>query len=194
MISEFLAKSREEVDCLLNTAWSSGHMSVFEHVSFVFNIEGISRACSHQLVRHRLAAYSQMSQRHIRPYGDYIIPPTIKGNKQLEEKYSAIMSSIGKAYEDLASVIPKEDARYVLSESTPTSLVMTVNVRELAHIAEERLCSEAQSEIRELVERMCREAILEFPFLNGKFGPKCIRPKGCPSGRRCEERKPVWIL
>jgi thymidylate synthase (FAD) len=133
--------------------FDAGHLSVFEHASATFRIRGISRACSHQLVRHRLASYSQRSQRHVRETDvSYVTPPTIdQAGESASGVFRNSMEASWKAYSELMKVgVPREDARYVLPNACTTELVMSANFREWLHVLNERLASDAQWEIREL--------------------------------------------
>lgn len=140
-------------NCLKN-----GHMSVFEHASVTFKVYGISRVCSHQLVRHRLASYSQESQRYNRYelMGDdwYVIPPKIKMDPVQLGNYRRTMHILSNHYQSLLlNGIPPEDARFVLPEATKTIIVVTMNLRELYHFISLRFDSHAQWEIYELAKR-----------------------------------------
>lgn len=140
-------------NCLKN-----GHMSVFEHASITFKVYGISRACSHQLVRHRLASYSQESQRYNRYelMGDdwYVIPPKIKMDPVQLCNYRRTMHILSNHYQRLLlNGVPPEDARFVLPEATKTTIVVTMNLRELHHFIKLRFDSHAQWEIYELAKR-----------------------------------------
>ncbi len=144
-----------DVSRLVNLALDLGHFSVFEHVSFTFAIEGISRSCSHQLVRHRFFSFTQQSQRYVKESEfPYIVPPSIKQNTSAYKKFSEIISEIGKAYEELTKIVPLEDARFVLPNATETKIVATANARELMHFFKLRLDKAAQWEIRNLARRM----------------------------------------
>ena len=147
---------------LVKFLYLNGHHSVFEHIHFTFKIEGISRACSHQLVRHRLCSFTQRSQRYC-DSGDfpYIVPPKIKAtpytSRSVVAKYDSLMDEISDTYKDFhTDNIPKEDARYLLPNACCTDLYLSTNLRELIHIANERLCIKAQWEIREVVAEMCK--------------------------------------
>ena len=131
------------------------HMSVFEHVGCTFKIEGISRACSHQLVRHRMASFVQQSQRYTTVEGDdwYVIPPKIASNDVLKNIFELDMSRSMVDYKyALESGIKAEDARYMLPEATKTSLTVSMNVRELFHFFNLRLATDAQWEIRDMAQ------------------------------------------
>lgn len=166
-------------------AMRSGHDSVLEHVSFTFSISGISRSCSHQLVRHRLASYSQQSQRYVKEDRfEYVIPETING--YTHEQYVWAMKVIQKVYDDLIDHgVPKEDARYVLPNACTTSLIMTMNARELRHFFNLRCCNRAQWEIRELAERMLELCEDAAPELFADSGPSCVSLTYCPESRSC---------
>ena len=139
-------------------AKQTGHLSILEHASFTFSVKGISRACSHQLVRHRIASYSQQSQRTVDPTKEewYVTPESI-AKKDLFS-YQFAMSKIKEYYSKLQSLgVPNEDARYLLPNATKTNIVITMNARELLHFFELRLEKSAQWEIRRLAELMLQE-------------------------------------
>lgn len=172
----------------------SGHASPVEHVSFTFAVEGVSRALTHQLVRHRLASYSQQSQRYVDGSNfDYILPPAIARNPAARERFEAFMEEIGSAYRDLKSILEEsgrkgtkanEDARFVLPQAAESKIVLTMNCRTLLHFFEERCCMRAQWEIRRMATEMlslCREAL---PVIFATAGPKCDRLGYCPEGER----------
>ena len=152
---------------LVKHLYANGHHSVFEHIYFTFKIEGISRACSHQLVRHRHCSFTQRSQRYCSEDGfEFVTPRTIP-----DTLLAVDMKVIGDWYEDYqASGIPNEDARYILPNACATSLYLSCNLRELIHMANERLCTRAQWEIRNLVREMCN---LVDPQLQFMLVPKC---------------------
>lgn len=189
-----LKKTDEE---LLNEVISKGHTSVLEHASFTFAIEGISRACSHQLVRYRIASFSQQSQRYVNANRfEYIIPESIsKSDKtfkvdsgdvvSISDMYELTMQTIQHVYNTLiAAGVPAEDARYVLPNATETKLVMTMNARELLHFFHLRCCSRAQWEIRNLA-NLCLVLVKPVaPLIFKKAGPSCIKGS-CPEGKLC---------
>lgn len=146
-----------------------GHMSVFEHVSVTWQIGGISRACSHQLVRHRLASYCQLSQRYVKVDTDadwYVIPPSIREDDRMLEEYASEMWRCAEHYKSLLDDGMKpEDARYVLPESTKTDIIVTMNLREFMSFYKARSDKAAQWEIRELAEDMMRS----FYMLGGEW-------------------------
>lgn len=148
-----------------------GHLSILEHASATFLIEGISRACSHQLVRHRLCSFSQESQRYVNmDYPGYVIPPEIASNVQALEGFESMMAVIFAVYRKLrADGIKKEDARFVLPNATHTRLVMTANFRQWLHIFDVRLSPHAQWEIRNVCEEVLRLLYQEAPNVFGQF-------------------------
>ncbi len=173
---------------LIAELFSSGHMSTFEHVSFTFGIDGLSRVSSHQLVRHRVASFSQQSQRYVKMTDDpdaVIIPPSIQDNPEALRLYAEAVRKSQETYRELSGMgIPKEDARFILPHGHSTRLVMTMNARELHHFFSLRLCRRAQWEIHELARKMlilCRE---KAPVLFEKAGPGCIYGK-CGEARTC---------
>jgi thymidylate synthase (FAD) len=152
---------------LVKHLYTGGHHSVFEHIYFTFKIEGISRACSHQLVRHRHCSFTQRSQRYCSEDGfEYVTPPSLK----LSSFYGDMedLQDWYRAYQELD--VPNEDARYILPNACATELYLSCNLRELLHMANERLCTRAQWEIRDLVREMCK---LVDPQLQFMLVPKC---------------------
>lgn len=192
----------------LEHALASGHESVAEHAVFTFQVEGISRACSHQLVRHRLASYSQQSQRYVNMNGfEYVTPKSIQTTKgiiqfrcepysqeldsdNLLEAYQHLMEDIQLVYSEFVKCgVPEEDARYILPNACCTNITITMNARELRHFFEERCCSRAQWEIRELAEKMLDEVKKVAPVLFEDAGPKCQRLGYCPEAKGCSMAK-----
>ncbi len=169
-----------------------GHQSPIEHASFTFAIEGISRACSHQLVRHRLASYSQQSQRYVNESEgfDYIVPPTIKADKKLLKLFHANMASAQEAYNALVTGLNEagikgeaanQDARFALPNAAETKIIVTMNARELLHFFHQRCCNRAQWEIRAMAERMLALAKKAAPVIFEHAGPGCLYHP-CPEG------------
>lgn len=156
---------------LVKHLYRNGHHSCFEHIYFTFKIDAISRACSHQLVRHRHCSFTQRSQRYCSEDGfGAAIPHSILNDDAAYCKYLGILWDIEKAYQSLHDGIPNEDARYVLPNACLTSLYLSCNLRELIHIANERLCSRAQWEIQEVVKEMISLVDPELQFM---LVPKC---------------------
>ena len=190
-------------DCkALKHAIQSGHESVAEHASFTFAVSGVSRALTHQLVRHRIASYSQQSQRYVKMKDfEYITPPSIKDNTDLLWKgsildglnnstvaweYELLMDKIYRMYSRLIEVgIPEEDARYVLPNACTTNIIVTMNARELRHFFALRCCERAQWEIRELANKMLELVEPVAPKLFENAGPSCVQLGYCPEKKSC---------
>jgi thymidylate synthase (FAD) len=133
-----------------------GHESVIEHVVFTFKVEDVSRALTHQLVRHRIASYSQRSQRYV-DEGEFafVIPPSIRGSEEAVKKFEETMNLVHERYNELKAMgVPKEDARFVLPNACQTKIVVTMNARSLRNFLKLRLEKHAQWEIRQLAQRM----------------------------------------
>ena len=133
-----------------------GHESIIEHAVATFEIRGISRACSHQLVRHRLASYSQESQRYVdMNHPEFVLPPSIAQNPEAMRVWEETLKAVQTGYRKLRELgIHKEDARFLLPNATATRIVMSANFREWRHFLKVRLNPKAQWEIRELARRI----------------------------------------
>ncbi len=155
------------------------------HLSFTFAVEGISRACSHQLVRHRVASFSQQSQRYIqvKRLAEHVVtPPTVTAKGK--GRFDAFIAEASDAYSALVEAgVPREDARFVLPNAAETSLLMTMDGASLMHFFGLRLCSRAQWEVRAMAEEMLRQVREAEPTLFGGAGPYCVQLGGCPEGR-----------
>ncbi len=169
---------------LIKNVIKMGHLSILEHVSFTFLITGMSRACSHQLVRHRLASFSQRSQRYIDEADfDYVVPDSIKQNKAVSADFTKLMQQISAFYKTLlSSETPKEDARYILPNAAATSLIVTMNARELTHFITLRTCLRAQWEIRKIADKMLALASEKAGVIFENAGPVCVRGE-CTEGK-----------
>ena len=183
----------DEVRRLLRGLVRSGHMSALEHASFTFAVDGISRACSHQLVRHRVASYSQQSQRYVRFGfdGGFVVPPSIGASYQAREVFYEAMDNARRSYERLVELGSSEgrgkesvleDARFVLPNAAETKIVVTMNARELRHFFALRCCRRAQWEINRLAWTMRHVVALVAPVLFEGTGPGCMIG-GCPEGK-----------
>lgn len=176
--------SQEENRQFIKKLVELGHLSPLEHVSFTFAIEGVSRNLSHQLVRHRIASYSQRSQRHVNEAGfAYVIPPSIQQNPEALALYQEKMAELQQAYEELARLVPKEDARYVLPGACETKLVATFNARSLLNFFQQRCCQRAQWEIRALAQEMLALVRKVAPSIFAKAGPNCVTLGVCYEGK-----------
>ncbi len=185
-----------------------GHESPIEHVSFTFGVEGISRACSHQLVRHRIASYSQKSQRYVcEDSFDFVIPPEIESIPEAKAEFINQMELIDKGYKNLANLLTKkhtealvlsgmdekeaekiakkkafEDARFLLPNACETKIVVTMNARSLMNFFRHRCCNRAQWEIKDVADQMLALVLEVAPNLFKNAGPSCVAG-GCPEGK-----------
>ena len=177
--------SQSDIAGFLEKIMSLGHQSVLEHISFTFGIDGISRACSHQLVRHRLASYSQQSQRYVTFKGDdfpQVIPESISCSEKRSQLFSKAVKEAAEAYRGLVDDgVPAEDARFVLPNAAETKIIVTMNARELLHFFELRCCERAQWEIRAMAIEMLRLVKPLAPVVFSSAGPGCVG-EGCPEG------------
>ncbi len=183
-LDEITSETIEEV---LGMVKESGHHSVIEHASFTFAVQGVSRSLTHQLVRHRIASYSQQSQRYV-DMGEFepVVPDTI-GDSDL---YDEFMERVKKVYSELKEEVPVEDARYVLPNATKTNIIITMNARELWHFFSLRCCRRAQWEIRDMANRMLELARDIAPVIFNGAGAPCIRGP-CPESPELSCGKPV---
>ncbi|MBO4798909.1 MAG: FAD-dependent thymidylate synthase [Candidatus Methanomethylophilaceae archaeon] len=161
-----------------------GHHSVIEHAVFTFSVSGVSRALTHQLVRHRVASFSQQSQRYVSiSEPSYVVPHSVENNPEAAKKFREVMDVIWEAYGELEKAgIPPEDARYLLPNGCTTNITITMNARELLHFFSLRCCSRAQWEIREMADKMLELCIGVSPIIFGNAGPPCVRGP-CPEGK-----------
>jgi thymidylate synthase (FAD) len=184
-LREKLAAS--DIESFLDKIMSLGHHSVLEHASFTFGIEGISRVTTHQLVRHRIASFSQQSQRYVSHKEEFtsIMPDTIAENTEARQIFAFMSETVHKAYSQLIEMgIPAEDARYILPNATETKIIMTMNARELLHFFALRCCQRAQWEIREMSVEMLRLVKRIAPVIFRQAGPGCVDGP-CPEGKFC---------
>ena len=182
-LMEDMTESQEER--VLKTVLGGGHFSTLEHASYTFAVEGVSRALTHQLVRHRMASYNQQSQRYVKYSSgfEFIKPDSIAQTPDANALFDATMQAINDAYLALLEQgIPAEDARYVLPNACETKIVVTMNARELKHFFNVRCCNRAQWEIRELAWKMLELVQPTAPLVFADCGPECVR-SGCTEGK-----------
>lgn len=182
----------EDIDNFVKKLVLMGHESPLEHASFTFSIDGISRSCSHQLVRHRIASFSQKSQRYVSEgQFDYVIPDAIKINKVSQQIFKLSMQEAQEAYDAIVESLildglsekeAYENARSVLPNSCTTSMVMTMNARELIHFFGKRCCNRAQDEIRHVADEMLAICKNIAPTLFLTAGKPCTF-RECPEGK-----------
>lgn len=209
---------RDEIERFISMLATIGHESPFEHISFTFGIEGVSRSLTHQLVRHRIgSSYSQKSQRYVREGSfEYIIPPHIDDIPQARKIYIKAMEDAQSTYDKLANQLFEEhykyylskgkaeniarnaaekqsieDARYVLPNSCETKIVVTMNARALFNFFNKRCCNRAQWEIRELAMQMLKLVINVAPNIFKNVGPGCITGVCKEGSMSCGEMKTV---
>ena len=173
---------------LIKECINRNHLSVLEHAQLTFGVCGISRACSHQLVRHRHCSFSQQSQRYVnlKDKAEYVTPESLKNNLLFDKT----LRDITTCYEVLIETgIKPEDARAILPNACCTNLVVSCNLRELIHICNERLCTKAQGEIRTLVKKMRDEVVAKLPFLIPYLQPKCEKFGKCTEAKSCGRKQ-----
>jgi thymidylate synthase (FAD) len=176
----------EKAKQIIKRVTGYGHASVIEHASFTFSIEGVSRAMTHQLVRHRIASYTQQSQRYVTydSLKKYVTPPSITDNTEAKRIFDEALAKISETYKKLLNLkIPKEDSRFILPNAAKTNIIVTMNARELQHFFNLRCCARAQWEIRETATEMLRQAKKVAPRLFENAGPSCVKLGFCPEGK-----------
>ena len=186
------AVDEEKMLNLIEKVISSGHYSTIEHIQVSFAISNVSRACTHQFVRHRHVSFSQKSQRYVKEKGqfDYLTPPTILKDEALKEKYDAFMQQVSDLYLAFTQAgIPAEDARFILPNAASSSIVASMNLRELIHLANIRLCTRAQAEIRIMTKMMVDELVKVEPWLAKYLVPKCEKLGYCDEDKCCGRKK-----
>lgn len=176
--------SDEQVEKLVTNLVKMGHFSPMEHVTFTFAIEGVSRVLTHQLVRHRIASYSQQSQRYVKEHNfETIMPTSIAVRPEAKEKFEKLMMDIQNLYNEFVDMgVLAEDARYVLPNAAETKIVCTFNVRSLMNFFKLRCCTRAQWEIRQLANLMLAECKKVAPILFATAGPTCVSEGVCHEG------------
>lgn len=183
----------EEITKFVTGLINTGHHSTLEHVSFTFGIEGISRVVSHELVRHRIASYSQRSQRYCAEGEcNFIYPNGYQKTEEAKEIFKSSVCNSKDEYKDLLEEgVAKEIARYVLPNATETRIIVTMNARSLLHFFSLRTCSRAQPEMRDMANAMLFEVKKVAPILFKNGGPSCVQLGYCPEGSRCCGRAPT---
>lgn len=201
--------TEDKISDFIDMLVSIGHESVMEHVSFTFGIEGISRACSHQIVRHRIASYSQKSQRYVNENGfEFVTPPAVEACPRANEEFQKAIDSIKTSYDNIATALTEmhlstltaqgmdeksalskakklanEDARFILPNACETKIVVTMNVRSLFNFFRHRCCNRAQWEIRAVANEMLRLCLEAAPHIFAHAGPSCVVTGKCPEGK-----------
>ncbi len=188
------SKDKEKMADFIRKIIASGHESPLEHVNITFAIEGISRVCSHQLVRHRIASYSQQSQRYVKEDSfDYVIPPLFKNIPELEDIFENTMQNIQLAYNKIVAYFKNEgksgenvnqDVRFLLPGACETKIVVTMNVRELTHFFKLRICTRTQWELRRLAQKMLELCRNNLPAIFQNVDAKCKSLGYCSEGEK----------
>ena len=214
-VDDIVANLNEEnVEKFLNMLMSYGHQSPIEHVSFTFAVEGVSRSLTHQLVRHRIASYSQQSQRYVKlNQFEYIVPPAINNNEKCKEIYVNAMKNIQRDYDIIVDNLMQdylkqgldkkvaekkaiEDARYVFPNACETKIILTMNARSLINFFNHRCCERAQWEIRNLADEMLKQVKEVAPILFKYAGPNCVKGT-CPEGKmncgKSSEKREIYL-
>ncbi len=175
----------ERVQSVLATIMKSGHFSTLEHVSYTFAVDGVSRALTHQLVRHRLASFNQQSQRYVKFANgvDVVTPPTVAASEETSRVFEEAIEAVIEGYQKLLDAgIPAEDARYLLPNAAESKIVITMNIRELLHFFSLRCCNRAQWEIRSMAHKMLELVRPTAPYIFMDAGAPCVRG-ACPEGK-----------
>ena len=182
----------ESIKKLLTMLQDSGHETPFEHATFTFALEGVSRAFLAQESRHRLQSLNVRSQRFCSESNfETVMPPAIQANDEARIAYRSVVADIKKAYTKMQELgIKNEDARSVLPNSCETRMIVTMNTRALWHFFNERCCSYAQLEIRQVANEMLRQCKEVAPLLFQNAGPKCVKGY-CPEGKRGCGKEPT---
>ena len=165
----YRSESRGDPAKFLRARVREGHESLIEHASATFEISGISRACSHQLVRHRIASYSQESQRYVSMSDpEWVLPPAIAENPEARAIWDGFADEVKTTYHALRELgVRKEDARFALPNAAATRIIVTMNFSALLHLFRVRISREAQWEIRDVCARMLE---LVHPLAPSVFG------------------------
>ncbi len=192
VFEEIKDKASLKPDDYLEAIIKSGHLSIIEHNVFVFYVSGISRVTSHQLVRKRIASFSQQSQRYVNAENfEYIIPDDIN-KSSFGEKYKEIVNQTHELYQEMVNNgITKEDARYILPNATSTQLIVSMNGHSLIDLLVRRICEKSQWEIRELAERMLEEVKKVAPAIFKNLGAFCDFYGYCPENSHSCGRAPT---
>lgn len=181
--------SRDKKLKLINGCIKSGHSSVLEHSQFTFAIEGVSRSLLAQISRHRIGvSLSVQSQRYVNLEStfNYVTPKALQDEGDLQSYFTECMQQAYESYTELINKgVKPEDARAVLPNACCTNMVITLNLRSLIHLCNERLCTRAQLEIRQLVQLMVKEVLKDNEWLKPYLVPKCIPLKGCSEHKSC---------
>ena len=184
----------EDVQRILRSIIERNHHSPLEHASFTFAISGVSRVLTHQLVRHRIASHSQLSQQRTDSSRlQFTIPPEIQQHLKLAEEYKSMMERCQELYRRLIQCgISRNSARYVLPSAFNTRIVTTMNARSLLNLLAQRECEVEEWEFRQVALLMHGELMKVAPGIFRFAGPLCETQGYCPEekkGLRCSRRQ-----
>lgn len=178
--------TKNKVDTYIkNCCKATLHKTPLEHVAVTFEISNISRTCSHQNVRHRMASFNQKSQRYVGGHGETVIPDSIANNEKAKDFFLNTVETTYACYDELKKLnIPNEDARFVLTESSITHYQMTMNFSSLINFLGLRLCKRAQWEIRGVAQKVLAHLKKDYEPIFGNIGPSCNQLGYCPEGKK----------
>ena len=202
--------TREQMVEFIERRLQTGHGSPLEQVWFEFGISGVSRAFSHQFVRHRIGiSFEQQSQRYVKfKNGEFpfTMPQSVK-RAGMSDKMEDAFAEIGKLYQELLDAgVPAEDARFLLPNAASTNFKIVVNFQEMLHICDLRLCTRAQWEFRKVAALMRAEINRRFPELGVYLQPKCGERRSgycdedyeaweaCPIGRKRPHKRDLFDM
>jgi thymidylate synthase (FAD) len=202
--------TRQQMQEFIEKRLETGHTSPLEQCWFEFGIAGVSRAFSHQFVRHRIGiSFEQQSQRYVafkKGKFPYTVPETVR-KAGFEEKLARAFQGLGELYQEMLDAgVPAEDARFLIPNAAQTNFKITINFQELLHVADLRLCTRAQWEFRKVVSLMRAELNRKFPELARYLQPKCGELRrgycdesyddwqACPIGRKRPHKRDLFQL
>lgn len=182
-----------DIERIITTAIAKNHQSVLEHANFTFSISGVSRVLTHQLVRHRIASYSQLSQQRTdSSHIDFVTPPEIKKATELDMEYREMLNKCQELYKKmLCEHISRGSARYILPVASTTRIIATLNARSLINLLQQRECDVEEWEFRQVALLMHNELIRVAPRVFNNVGAPCEMTYICPegeAGRKCKRR------
>lgn len=183
--NEVKPRSDKEMIEFIKPLMDLGHTSPLEHISFTFSIEGISRACLAQLTRHRTFKFNVQSQRYVDGNNfDFVLPKLdyLEGatRKTAVKTFVNNFEMLQSTYSGLCRLgVKKEDARAILPNMTTCNLVVTCDLHNFRNFLKQRLCKEAQQEIRELAEVMNALVKQSIPYADYKVLSNCKKCGKC---------------
>lgn len=185
---------KDEIRRLIATVIGKGHHSVLEHVSFTFDISGVSRVLSHQLVRHRIASYSQLSQQRVDSSSlAYVMPPEVRRDPALLDQYENAMEVCRSLYSALIERgVPLGSGRYVLPSAFTTRIMTTMNARSLFNLIEQRACAAEEWEFRPVATLIHKRLLNVAPDIFRFAGTTCVTNGFClegETGLNCRKRE-----